>query len=228
MTKPIIYVDMDETFVNLSKEIIRQHNIDHNENYNYKQNRSYWWQDTNKPQSYFEEVLLRKGIFLNAEPMQDMIDCINKLHNEGYEIFVVTFPQFNSEWCCQEKIEYIKKHLPFIYEEERIIFTKHKHLLADSQSILIDDNPDYLIPFEMNGGYGVCIGDYGWNEGYTHNKVLSGEEVYELIHEITDKIKQSENPMLKCNLYENEEDIINNPNIDLDKYREYNDCKLHK
>lgn len=185
--KPILYFDQDETFVNLSKAVIGEHNKDFDENYNYKQNQSYFWQDTKKPQKYFEEVLDREGLFLNAEPIEDMIECIMKLHNEGYEIFVITNPQEN-EFCAKEKKLWCKKYLPFIYEERRLIATPHKHLFANNQSILVDDNMDYLIPFEVNGGHSICMGDYGWNKEYRNNRCKNGKEVYKLIHKITDNI----------------------------------------
>ena len=56
----VLYIDMDDCIVNLSKAVIDEMNREFNMNYNYLENSNYWWLDTGKHQSYFEEVLCRQ------------------------------------------------------------------------------------------------------------------------------------------------------------------------
>lgn len=195
--KLTIMLDMDETMVNLNKEVIRQYNIDFNDNFDYRKNTKYWWQDTKGDIPYFTNVLNRKGVFLNAEPIKGAIETVTKLHEEGFELFVVTYPQYN-EHCFLEKIEWIKKYLPFLTEEQ-MIFTSKKYLLANEDTILIDDNSKFLKEFNKHNGISI-----GFKQPWTKYDGLianNWNEVYKLVHQL--------------------ENTKDDNGIDVNKYRRY-------
>lgn len=77
------------------------------------------------------------------DPVQGALNSIRKL-NEKYEIYIATAARYN-DVCVQEKVDWIKKHLPCIHEE-RIVFTMNKGILYGD--ILVDDFWKYLFQFE--------------------------------------------------------------------------------
>lgn len=177
-----IYVDMDGVIFPLDRVIIDHYNKDYNANYNWEDNRTYWWEDTGAPRSYFAEVLQRPGIFFDAEPMGDCVEYINKLHNEGYEINILTAPQWNRT-CIYEKIEWIKKYFPFIDVKKNVHFSGSKYKFAKNNAVLIDDNDYYLTPWEEHGGISVAFKHYGWGMK-TKNRVENFKEFYDFIHSL--------------------------------------------
>lgn len=183
-----LYIDMDEVLVNLSKQVISIHNKDFNEHYNYKDNKCYWWSSTGKPQSYFEKVLDTYGTHLNAPPKKKAIKYIEKLFKEGYKIYILTSPRLNKT-CCYEKIEWIKTYLPFLDINKCLIFTSQKHLLAQKNRLLLDDNPNNLDMWHNEGGISLCFGSYGWNQNFIGNRILNWEEAYKIINKINNMFK---------------------------------------
>lgn len=194
--KPKIYVDMDDVIVKFSEHIIDIHNKELNKDFNIENLASYNWADTGTDVKYFRELINRKGTFLNAPANMEIIKYIEELKNEGYEIYILSHPQWN-EWCCHEKIEWIKKYMPF-FDIENIIFTKQKHLLAKSNTILFDDNPINLRNFKECGG--IAIGkEHGWNN-FEGMIVSSGENFYKLVENITVVSKCYENILSNIDL----------------------------
>lgn len=164
-----IVTDLDDTGVNLSKEVIRRYNEDYNDNFDWRENKSYLWQDTKAPADYFKSILSSKGIFLNAEPIDGFVDIMTKLHNDGFSIKICTLPQWYSWYCFQEKIEWVEKYLPFINIAKDLHMTGGKDFLSKPNRILYDDNLEHLISWKSKGGLAVAF-PQGWNKEFSIRK----------------------------------------------------------
>lgn len=180
-----LFFDMDEVLYDLS-EVVRTHvNHDFNKNYPNGFNKNYWWQDYGIPKSYFEKLLQQKGVFYEGEPIKDSIETINKLHDEGYEIHILTQPQINNT-CFYEKAMFIKKYLPWFNLDTNFHCSGNKGLMAYSKytkNILIDDNINHLNNWKDNGGIPICF-SMGWNEDWSCDyRANNFDEVYKLIHD---------------------------------------------
>lgn len=184
-----IFFDMDEIIYNLSDLIRKYVNNDFHKNYPEGFNKSYWWADyKNIPQPYFQYLLNRKGTFYEGEPVKDSIKIINKLYNEKYNIHVLTQPQIN-QYCFYEKAMFLQKHLPWLDLNSNFHCSGNKGLFAYSKytrNILIDDDMKHLTNWRNNGGIAICFSK-GWNKKWGGYKVDNFNELYKLIHEITDK-----------------------------------------
>ena len=175
-----LYFDLDDTIVNLSKEVVRIYNEEHNTTYNWKDNDKYWWGDISPNQKYFENLLRRKGVFYDAPPIEGMIDMLDRLHNLGFEIYFVTMPDYGNETCYYEKLTWLQKYLPW-FEPKMLIATESKHLLAKPNRILIDDNSKYLKAFQQEGGISIGFGNHSWTKEYKGLRVENAQELECLI-----------------------------------------------
>lgn len=178
-----IWLDMDEVLVNLSEHIIDIYNREFNDNFDYRKNTDWWWGSVKKAdRQYFIDLLHREGVFFNSKPMDGSIDFVNKLLNEKYKVYIITYPQFTSQYCCQEKINWIRKYLPK-FDISNLIMCQDKSLLAKPNRILLDDAMQNLEEWHENNGISVCF-DHIWNSDWNGLKVCDFKEFYSLIREI--------------------------------------------
>ena len=77
------------------------------------------------------------------DPMYGAVNVIKRL-NEKFEIYIATLPQYNGV-CVQERVDWLKVHLPFI-PESKFIFIHNKDILHGD--ILVDDRPENLKDFK--------------------------------------------------------------------------------
>lgn len=210
MSKLELFIDMDEVLCDLSEDIRLRVNKDFNKDYPKGFNKNYWWADYGIDRRYFENSLNEKDLFLNLKPVDGAIETLNKLHEEGYSIHILTCPQINY-YCFYEKALWVKKHLPFIDIETNFNTTGNKGLFSKENRVLIDDNPVYLQQWLDNGGIPIVF-NQGWNQDFEGDRAFNWDDVYEIIkqprsfYELSKTIKP---------LY------LNFSNIDVEKLREY-------
>jgi 5'(3')-deoxyribonucleotidase len=86
--------------------------------------------------------------------MRELLRRVSLLTNEWY---IVTSP---SRGVCSRigKYQWMDHHLP--HALDRLIITRHKHLLAKPGRILVDDRPANLTSFTHHGGNGVLFPAY--------------------------------------------------------------------
>lgn len=179
-----IYFDKDDVGNKLAKHIIEIYNREMNDDFDWKESEEFMIAKNiglKADNDYFNEILHREGTFLNAEPHLGYAEVIERLILEGYEVRILTHPQWNSKYCLNEKIEWIKKYLPF-FDLNNLIMTRLKGEVASENKILIDDNPKNLKDWEENGGIGICFSKMKYSEEWEGHKVKNFEEVYDLIH----------------------------------------------
>lgn len=182
MSKLTLFIDMDECLYDLSDFVRERVNKDFNKNYPKGFNKNYWWADYNIPKRYFEYLLNEKEFFLNLKPVEGAIEVLTKLHNEGYDIHILTCPQYN-ETCFLEKVDSIKSDLPFINIETNFHTSGNKGLFAKKNRILIDDNLIYLNQWRENGGIAIAF-NHPWNSEFSGHRVFNWNDYYRLIKNI--------------------------------------------
>jgi len=186
---PSIYVDLDCTIYNLNSVVCSHYNIDFNDNKLPEDNTTYWFGGFNKaPRQYFIQLLNQKGIFYEGKPIGNCIEIINKLHDEGYPIYFLTLPLFNTS-CVLEKVEWLKKYFKWFNPEKDLIMTGNKKLLDDYNRILYDDNMDYL---NWKRGISICYSQ-PWNKDYRGSFIVDNhDKFYKMVHLITDDINEQQ------------------------------------
>lgn len=99
-------------------------------------------------------------------------EFVNTLESYG-EVFFATSPTLSSE-CVAGKYDWVKDHFPD-YRRKLIIATS-KHVLADEESVLIDDRDRNCSKFISAGGRAILV-PRPWNilghTPYTYNFVYS-------------------------------------------------------
>ena len=115
MTKPILYIDMDNVLVNFQTGIEK---LD-------KETRE-------KYQGNYDEV---PHIFSKMEPIKGAIEAVNQLA-EHYDVYALSTAPWNNPTAWSDKIEWIQKHFGKVLYK-RLILSHHKNL--NKGDLLIDD-----------------------------------------------------------------------------------------
>lgn len=181
-----IYFDLDDVGNEFWKKLFAIYNEENNDNCNYLECEIHLIEEVNgikADKKYFRKLLARKGLFMDLEPIPGYVELIKRLIAEGYEVRILTFPQWHSKHCMNEKVAWIKKHLPF-FDLNNIIFTKLKGDVSGPNKILIDDNPFNLQDWEDNGGIGIGFGKIKYTQKWPGYKVDNFDELYALIKQI--------------------------------------------
>ena len=142
----VIYLDMDETLVNLVDPWLSYLNEAAGTDFSRDDTTCY------SVEKSFEDKLSRtkifkpfktKGFWVDLPPFPGAIDFVRTL-NEDYTVYLATIPALGKV-CAYEKEKWMAKHLPFL-DRTRLILCHHKYLLKGTA--LLDDNPKYLCRFD--------------------------------------------------------------------------------
>lgn len=123
-------------------------------------------------------VLQENQLWANLQPIPGAQEYLQRLHDEGHELYMVTATDYRT--CCV-KIERILELFPFL-DAEHIIIAHHKQMVTGD--VLIDDNPCNLV----GGRYLRILFDRPHNRRFNEKKhvmyrAVGWEQVYKLIHE---------------------------------------------
>ena len=175
----IIFYDMDEVLNFMSKLAIEHYNKDFNDNFDWRNNSSWWWDDAPKAnREYFIKLTNKPGFYYTAELQKDGAIFMEKLIKEGFDVRILTYPQWNGT-CAQEKEMWTKHNLPF-FDMEKMTMCKDKWLLAGPDRVLLDDNVKNLMEWENHGGIAVAY-DHAFNKEWQGARVKNHEEFYNFI-----------------------------------------------
>lgn len=153
----VIFLDMDETLVNLVDPWLAYLNEAAGTNHTREDTTCYSVEDT------YEHLLSRtkifkpfktKGFWVDLPPFEGAIDFVSEL-NDKYTVYLATIPALGKV-CAYEKEKWMARHLPFL-DRTRLILCHHKYLLMGHA--LLDDNPKYLCHFQGNR----LLFDRPWN-----------------------------------------------------------------
>jgi len=96
----------------------------------------------------------------NMTPDLDMWGTVSDYIDE---ITIVSYP-INPD-AAKGKLIWVKNTLPEVYEKHDWVFTKHKHLLANSNTLLIDDLDGNVECFRQYGGKTILV-PRPWNRNH--------------------------------------------------------------
>lgn len=114
-------------------------------------------------------------------PIKGSVKYIQKLIDDGHEVYIVTSAHYKSVVHKVEKV--LLKHFPYI-PWERVIITSKKQMIKGD--VLIDDAVHNLV----NGDYHKFLMNAPHNQSYDEKadgmvRVSSWEEIYELIFNLS-------------------------------------------
>lgn len=109
------------------------------------------------PEAFWEPLGVRQ-FWESLEPYKYYKELYSLCSAYG-DVYILTSP-INTGGCYVGKINWLKKHLP----ETKKIFTRYKYLLANDNSILIDDFNKNLGEFKVAGGR-TFKWEQTWNTG---------------------------------------------------------------
>lgn len=142
--KPRILFDQDDVLADFLGAVVEKLNKKYNKNYSIEQCTS--WNLVKNFGKESIEIINEKGFFYNLKPKKDAIEVLKRMYTSGkYDIRIVTASMPNS---YEEKLEWIKKYMPF-FKEEHFISCKNKSSVWGD--ILIDDAEHNLIDFSKLG-----------------------------------------------------------------------------
>lgn len=104
------------------------------------------------------KAMYKKGFFANLEPIEeDLNDLIKDLQANHFEIHILS-NCINTPYCKTEKLEWVKKHLPAI-KENNIHLLPQGSIKANhvdvKDSFLVDDYKKNLLEWQNKGGYAI-------------------------------------------------------------------------
>ena len=182
--KLTIYLDLDEVICKLLDKLCRIYNYKYDKNLKPNDIKTYSLSQYIGEKGI--EILKQPGFFRMLEPIEDAIETIEKLVNDGNEMFIISSPM--NEYSIFEKYKWVKEYLPF-FDIKNLILVGNKgellSMLDGEDSILFDDCPEYIRKFRgitiiMDRAYNkeLIVGvdcDYrvsGWNEFYEIVKMV--------------------------------------------------------
>ena len=155
--KPVIFLDMDGVLVDFISGACRLHSRDPEEVIaNWPRNVWDICQVLDIPENEFWFSIDRsgEGFWMSLEQTSwagKLVHLVKELSSEWY---VVTAPS-RSPSCSSGKVKWLQSFFGPTFH--RFIFTRHKHLLANPNTILIDDNPENIDHFVEAGGQGILF-----------------------------------------------------------------------
>ena len=175
MDRKILWIDMDEIICNFLGKLLYQ--CKEKLNIDIKLSDIKQWELKHYIDEEGIKLFNTKGFFADLEPIDGAIEYLEKLHDEGHKIFIISSPQ--NEYCVFEKYQWVKKYLPFFPIGNLILVGNKGELLSKIyDGILFDDCGKYL---EMFRGISVAM-DMPYNKDADCDfRVGSWEEFYEFV-----------------------------------------------
>jgi 5'-nucleotidase len=170
-----LLLDLDGVLVEMLPSLLERYNQDYQDNVSIDQLDSWGLHRHVRPEcgKKIYRYLLESGFYRNLPPVQGGPETVRQLHEEGYEIYVVTAAPLLSPTAIWDKQEWIRHYLPFLMEgSPRVVFTHHKYLIQGD--LLLDDSPENLDRFPQ---LSVAM-DAPYNQGHGDHRVGSWPEFY--------------------------------------------------
>jgi len=129
-----------------------------------------------------------KGFFINSPAIKDSIKYFKKLSKENNFMFIITAVPHSSQYAYNEKVEWIKKYLPF-FDLDNLIITHSKQICTELDFI-IDDNETTLAMMSITKTHAICF-DQPWNR-HVHVpgvwRVFNHEQLYNHINSFNNNL----------------------------------------
>ena len=133
-------------------------------------------EDQNPPEwrGDIESILREKNFFANIPPFKKAAETLIELLDEGEDVWLCTMPLSGSQFCIEEKEEWIRQHLGLSWLDRLIITTdKTRHrgriLIDDASKVKGTEVPEWehvIFDAPYNRGNGTKRRIKSWD--YTH------------------------------------------------------------
>jgi 5'(3')-deoxyribonucleotidase len=104
------------------------------------------------------EAALMPGFYGTLPVVAGARENVERLH-ANFNLHIATAPKWANRNCIPEKMHWLEKHFPYLFEEKRIIICPDKSLLAGD--FLIDDHPEWNGADKFKGTIIKFEGDWG-------------------------------------------------------------------
>jgi 5'(3')-deoxyribonucleotidase len=154
-----IFLDMDETLVNLVDPWLAILNEEAETNFSREDTTCYSVEKSFGDYLTMDEIFRpfdTPGFWSGLQPFPGAIEFVQRLLDNAFDVYIATIPARGSV-CHHEKEYWVEQYLPQI-GRERLIFCHHKNLLRGDA--LFDDNPKYLSSFKGKR----LLFDKPWNQ----------------------------------------------------------------
>lgn len=184
----VIACDVDNVLCNLQEVVVYLFNKRHNTRYTLNHFTEY---DVMNVLPTAEAIKMQtmygeQGLYNLVRPLPGAQDALQKLVNEGHQVYLVTdaIPK-----TYGEKVDFIHRYFPFI-DDSHIVAMKHKHLFRCD--VLIEDNLSNLLakPYYHR----ICF-NYPWNNQsetkdwtYEIMRAYSWADILSFITDIHDRL----------------------------------------
>lgn len=149
-TKQIIYLDVDDTIIKSSEEIIRQLNIKNNTNFSIKDMNDYYYNsiDKNITDAEIEEMYASECFFENVKPNDYFDEFIEKYKNLFKFVFVTVGTEKNLNLKKDFIVNLMKDLKVEDFEYIALPYNTSKEIvMRDNVYVCIDDNTNRLVEY---------------------------------------------------------------------------------
>lgn len=181
-----LYIDLDDVGNELCRYLFETYNREYDDSFLWTESETFMLAENKELKvnnDYFVDVLHREGTFGSLSPAEGYVQMMKRFVDEGYDIRILTRPQWTSPYCVMEKMQWIQKHLPF-FSLDNLMMTKLKGEVAGPGRILLDDNPSHLHAWEEHRGIGGAYTKIAYSKKWTGLSVETFEEFYQLVKDI--------------------------------------------
>ena len=170
----VIGVDIDNCILSTTEAVLEQHYVDTGEKLTLDNIKSYYIENhVSEEYKYdFHLIFLKKEMWKRAKVIQNCIDVIRRLHNQGHKIYFVTSTEAKN---VAKKERFLKRTFPFLDIRKRLITTHNKQMIKCD--VLVDDCIDNV----LNADYVSILLDYPWN-----STAIFDEAEYDNIYRVFD------------------------------------------
>ena len=181
----LICIDVDNVICNLQEAVTKLFNERHSTAYSLKDFADYNIENDIpiKDAIKMKAMYAESGIYDYVKPMSGAQKCVQKLINDGHQVYFVTnaLPEI-----YKEKVAWIHTYFPFI-DDAHIAAMQHKWLIRSD--IMIEDCLENLLAKPY---YERIVIDYPWNRGvhdfaYGIHRCNNWKQVMDVINKLSEQ-----------------------------------------
>ncbi len=183
MKPPVIYLDMDGVIADFVKPLIKAHGReDLIEAYEAGEYPKTWNMDDElgtEEELWVPVDALGEAFWDDIPPFSWTSKLLSIIKDEKIPWYICTHAR-HTPGSYSGKVRWIHKHISPTFKN--IIMTRHKHLLAHSNALLIDDNEQNTEMFTIHGGNSFLF-PQSWNSNAGTSRLVG---VYKTLREVFD------------------------------------------
>ena len=160
---PVILLDLDGTLVDWDKGFKEKWG----QRSEISRNASYHMEHCVPPENFQDamDIILSPNFFAQLPLMKGALQALNEMERYGFKLKICTAPLYASDYCCQDKVKWVKKNLGESWLSRLVMCSDKKLIKAD---YLIDDKL-----FEDSAGdEHSCWKQIVYDQPYNRNSIL--------------------------------------------------------